>query len=61
VNAAAQQLAASFQKNEAAAPDDGADQMRDSGMFERLASADPNDGRGTAQEATNSFMRNGMC
>src|SRR6266403_1044907 len=60
VNAAAEQSAASFEKYEAAALPDGADKVRDPGMLERLASADPENGRGTAQEATNSFVRNGM-
>src|SRR2546427_789723 len=60
VNAAAQQRAACFEKYEAAALRDGADQVRDSGMLKRLASADPENGRGTDKEAANSFMRYGM-
>ena len=61
VNAAAEQSAASFEKYEAAALHDGADQVRDPGMLERLASADPKDGSGTCKKAANSFMRNRMC
>src|SRR5882672_1916422 len=60
VNAAAQQSAARLEKYETAGLHDSADQVRDSGMLERLASADPENGCRTAQEATNSFMRNGM-
>ena len=60
VNAAAQQRAACFEKYEAAALRDGADQVRDSGMLKRLASTDPENGRGTDKEAANSFMRYGM-
>ena len=61
VNAAAQQSAASFEKYEAAALHDGADQVRDSRMLERLASADPKDGSGICKKAANSFVRNRMC
>src|SRR6266850_2248901 len=61
VNAAAQQSAASFEKNETAALHDGADEVRDSGMLQRLASADPENGCGTEEQAANSFVRNGMC
>jgi hypothetical protein len=60
VNAAAQQSTASFQEYEAAALHDGTDQVRDSGMLERFTSADPENGRGTGKEATNSFVRNRM-
>jgi len=60
VNAAAQQIAASFEKNEAAALRDGLNEMRDSGMLERLASADPQNGGGAIKNALNLFVRNGM-
>ena len=60
VNAAAQQSAASFEKNGTAALHDGAGQMRDSGMLERFASTDPKNGSGTDKKAANSFVRNGM-
>jgi hypothetical protein len=61
VNAAAQQTATCFEKNEAAALHDGSDQVGDSGMIERLTTADPENGRGADKEAANSFVRNGMC
>ena len=60
MNAAAQKRSTCFEKNETAALHDGLDQVRNSGMLQRLAPADPKDGRGTGKKAVNSFMRNGM-
>jgi len=60
VNAAAQRIAASFEKNEASAWRKGSDKMRDARMIERLASANPERGRGTIENAANLFVRNGM-
>ena len=60
VNAAAERIAARFEKNEASAWRKGADKMRDARMLQRFATADPENGRGTIENAANLFVRNGM-
>ena len=60
MNAAAQKNSLRFEKNMLAARRDGTDKMRDSRVVQRLASANPNDRRGTSDDVANLFVGNGM-
>jgi hypothetical protein len=60
VNAAAQESAIGFKKNEVARLREGANQVRDSRMKERLWAAYPDDRRVGGGKATDFFKRNGL-
>jgi hypothetical protein len=61
MNAAAKQGSIGLEKNKMTASRDGTHQMRNSRMFQRLASADPNDGRASRNYFVNLFVRNRMA
>jgi hypothetical protein len=61
MNAAAKKRSIGFEKNRMTAPRDGANQVRDARMKQRLASTDPNDRRTAADKVANHFVRNRMA
>jgi len=61
MNAAAKKRSIGFEKNRMTAPRDGANQMRNAGMTQRLGSSNPN-GRGVAgNNFPNPLVRNRMA
>src|ERR1700682_509081 len=61
MNAAAEKNSIGFEENKITAARDGANQMRNAGMIQRLASPDPNDRRAAASNIADLFVRNRMA
>src|SRR6267143_5629507 len=61
MNAAAEKSSIGFEENKMTVLRDGANQMRDARVKQRLASPDPNDRRAAADNIVNLFVRNRMA
>src|SRR5713226_1771077 len=60
MNAAAKMRSIGFEKNKMTSLRDRSNQMRNTGMMQRLASSDPHDRRAAGNNFANLFMRNRM-
>jgi len=61
MNAAAKKHSVGFEKNKVARLRYGSNQMRNSGVMQRLGSPNPNDGEATGINFADSFMRHRMA
>src|SRR5712692_4647338 len=61
MDSAAEKNSIGFEKNKMTALYSSANQMRNAGMMQRLASPDPNDRRTAGNNFAHFFMRNGMA
>ena len=61
MNAAAQKSSIGFEENKMTASRDSANQMRNAGMMQRLASPNPNDRRAAVDNIADLFVRNGVA
>jgi hypothetical protein len=61
MNAAAEKSSIGFEENKMTILRNGANQVRDAGMKQRFASANPNDRGAAADNIAHLFVRNGMA
>jgi len=61
MHAAAEKSAIGFEENKMTTVRDSANQMRNAGVMQRLASPDPNDRRAAANNIVDLFVRNRMA